>query len=60
MDFHINKKATLPILKMELIKDSTEVRKMGVISIEAHNSVMVWGKIASNDTLNLTECLPRF
>ena len=31
----------------------------GAASIKAHNSITVWHKIESNDSLNTTECLPR-
>ena len=41
------------------IKYFTKVRKTGVAGTEVPNSVTVLGKITSNDTLNLTERLPR-
>ena len=46
-------------LLQNAIKYFTKVRKTGATGIEAHNSVTVLHKITSNDTLNLTECLPR-
>ena len=37
---------------------NANVHKTDATGIEAHNSVTVCRKITSNDTLNLTECLP--
>ena len=41
------------------IKYCTKVRKMGAAGTQAHNSVTVWRTITSDETMNLTECLPR-
>ena len=41
------------------VKYCTKVRKKSVAGIEVHNLVTVRGRIANNDTLNLTERLPR-